>query len=61
MYKYRYEKSTGGTFFFNADHREIIDKLALEGWRFIAAIPDYQTGEGKTKTFDLVFEKKVEE
>ena len=58
MYKYRYEKSSGGTFFTEPDHREVIDKLAREGWRFVAAIPTYQTGEGKVKEFDLVFEKK---
>ncbi|MGL4760806.1 MAG: DUF4177 domain-containing protein [Sarcina sp.] len=60
MYKYRYERATGGTFFFNPDHRKIIDELAKEGWRFVAAIPEYQTGEGKTKTFDLIFEMKID-
>ena len=60
MYKYRYEKSSGGTFFTEPDHREVIDKLAREGWRFVTAIPTYQTGEVKVKEFDLVFEKKVD-
>lgn len=60
MYTYRYEKSTGGTLFFNADHREIIDRCAKEGLRFVVAIPTYQTGEGKVKEFDLIFEKKID-
>lgn len=60
MYKYHYEKSSGGTFFTEADHRNLIDQLAEQGWRFVAAIPTYQTQEGKVKEFDLVFEKKVE-
>lgn len=60
MYKYRYEKSSGGTFFTESNHRDIINKLANEGWRFVAAIPTYQTQEGKVKEFDLVFEKMVE-
>lgn len=58
MFTYKYARSTGGTLFLNADHREIIDKHASEGWRFVAAIPYYQNGEGKVKEFDLVFKKE---
>lgn len=60
MYKYRYEKAAGGTFLTEPNHRNIIDKLASQGWRFVAAIPAYQTQEGKVKEFDLVFEKQID-
>ena len=60
MYIYKYEKSTGGTLFLDADHREIIDKYAKEGWRFVSAIPTYQNGSGKVLEFDLIFEKKID-
>jgi hypothetical protein len=58
MYKYRYEESVGDSIFSLSNHREIIDRVASEGWRFVAAIPGYQTTNGKAKTFDLVFEKE---
>ena len=35
MFIYKYEKSTGGTLFLNANHREIIDRCAKEGWRLV--------------------------
>lgn len=59
MYTYRYETSKGGTTFVNSNHREIINKCAEKGWRFVAAIPTWQNGEGKVKEFDLIFEKEM--
>ncbi|MGL5149885.1 MAG: DUF4177 domain-containing protein [Clostridium sp.] len=59
MYEYKYVNSKGGTWYTEPNHREIIDKYALMGWRFVAAIPTYQTQEGKVKELDLVFERKI--
>ena len=59
MFIYKYEKSNGGTLFLYANHREIIDRCAKEGWRFVSAIPTYQNGEVKVREFDLVFEKEI--
>ena len=58
MYKYIYVESKAQGLFHDSEHRELIDKYSKEGWRFVAAIPKSQTGEGRIKEFDLVFEKE---
>ena len=43
----------------NADmdsHREIIDKMASEGKRYVGWFPATQGPSGKTVEFDLIFE-----
>ncbi len=62
MYKYKYVKTRGDSFFdVSEDHREIIDKYSKEGWRFVSAIPVDFSLHGVIETFDLVFEKECEE
>ncbi|MBQ9648040.1 MAG: DUF4177 domain-containing protein, partial [Oscillospiraceae bacterium] len=50
MYEYEYVNlRTGGGFFFDnsdAAHRDIIDKRAKDGWRFVAAVPTQFTSYG---------------
>lgn len=58
MYKYIYIESKAEGIFQDAQHRELIDKYSKEGWRFVAAIPYIENGNGKVKVFDLVFEKE---
>ena len=64
MYEYEYVNlRTGGGFFFDnsdAAHRDIIDKRAKDGWRFVAAVPTQFTSYGGTKAVDLVFERETE-
>ena len=41
-------------------HREVIDRMAQNGWRYIDHIPVDVSGE-IVSSYDLVFEKDVEE
>ena len=42
-------------------HRELIARKALEGWRFVAAIPTRQHATGQIDALDLVFEREKKE
>jgi len=57
MFRYIYVKSKGDGLIRLAEHREIIDEYAKEGWRFVAAIP-LTRGSQAIFDFDLVFEKE---
>ncbi len=61
MYEYKYVKCSMGGFFTGDDHREIIDKHAKEGWRFIQILPLYYTLEGRGKDFEIIFERRLQE
>ena len=43
------------------NYREIIDKKAKEGWRYVGYIPTHESSHGATCIIDLIFEKDVEE
>lgn len=68
-YKYEYEEvknSFNGIGLFNGniydmdeDHKEIINKRAEAGWRYVGFIPTLQRGTGHIQKMDLVFEKEV--
>ena len=61
QYKYvRLEFHKGFTKNTLAGHREIIDKHAENGWRFVAMIPTKNIGYGSLAEIDLVFEKEAE-
>lgn len=48
--------------FSDASHRELIDKYAKEGWKYINSIPtSFYGNNGQPKTFDLIFEKSDDE
>lgn len=61
MYTYKYiTLETGGGFWFgnqDAAHREIIDREALDGWRYAGFIPLEFTGHGGISRMDLIFER----
>lgn len=40
------------------EHREIIDRYAGQGWRYVGFIPTSMTDYGKIKDMDLVFERE---
>lgn len=63
MYKYKYVSVNFNSGFAKnslEDHRDIIDNLAKDGWRFVSAIPTLNKGYGMISELDLVFEKPIE-
>ncbi|MDD3347013.1 DUF4177 domain-containing protein [Oscillibacter sp.] len=48
----------GGIGLETIDHREIIQKMAGEGWRYAGSIPRTQRAGGFIETLDLVFERE---
>ena len=61
MKKYEYERIYYGGVVFNKldGHREIIDRRAAEGWRYVDHICVQETS-GLSAAVDLIFEKDVE-
>jgi|GEM_PF-1744921 len=62
MYEYRYENVKYKQDILKnilLSHREIIDNLARDGWRFVSAIPTLIRGYGMISELDLVFEREV--
>lgn len=57
MYRYIYVESKVTGWLSTDNHREIIDRYASEGWRFVAAIPKASGSYGQIVAHDLVFEK----
>lgn len=61
MYKYEFvhivckNSMTKATF---QEHREIIEKYANDGYRFVGMIPVTEKGYGYLAEMDLVFEKE---
>ena len=71
MYKYEYETVIiefsgfgliNGNVYKIDEYKDIINKRASEGWRYIGFIPTRQRGRtGHTDEIDLIFEKRLEE
>lgn len=68
MYKYEYEKvysHLGGFGLLNGnvykieEYKEIINKRATEGWRYIGFMPVEQRGTGHIEVLELIFEKMI--
>lgn len=63
MYQYHYETLyTGGGFWLDnasKEHRDIIDRYAAEGWRYVGFVPSRFSSQGGMKEIELVFEKEV--
>ena len=58
-YEYVRVKLDKNNYALNADmesHREIIDRKAAEGARYVGWFPVRQTSSGKVLEFDLIFE-----
>ena len=43
------------------EHREIIDRRAADGWRYVGYVPTHESSHGATCVIDLIFEKEVDE
>ncbi|NLY53395.1 MAG: DUF4177 domain-containing protein [Firmicutes bacterium] len=59
MYEYKYVEATMGGFFKAANHHEIIDQHAKEGWRLVQVLPVGYTGHGRPTRFEIIFERKT--
>lgn len=62
MKKYEYVSVKVGTFFYysaRTAYREIIDKYAIKGYKYVGFVPTKQTGYGRIVTIDLIFEIDV--
>ena len=46
-----------GTVYGHGDYQKIIQKRALDGWRYVGTIPAIQRATGHVEEMDLVFEK----
>ncbi len=63
MYQYKFleiRTKIGLTFHFEG-FKELIEEHALEGWRFVTAIPVESQGAGWISALSLVFEKNMRE
>ena len=69
-YRYSYEKlelsgggwsPIGGFGLTTERYREIIDRRAAEGWRFVASVPLEMRASGMVESIELVFEKPADE
>ncbi|MCI6055181.1 DUF4177 domain-containing protein [Dysosmobacter sp.] len=60
MYEYKYlPVETGGGFLSGSrEHRELIDRYAAEGWRYVGFFPVAFTGHGGISNVDLIFERE---
>lgn len=63
MYRYEYVSVTGegiaATKF--KEHRELIDRRAAQGWRYVGWVPAHIGPGGEIVQIDLIFEKEVDE
>lgn len=48
----------GGNVYETQGHREIIEQMAAQGWRYAGFIPTKQRGTGHIAEIDLIFEKE---
>ena len=61
MYEYKYVEAQLGGFFTEANHREIINENAREGWRLVQVLPTHYNGHGKPTQYEIIFERKIQE
>ena len=62
MYEYKYFTVTGEGVVTTKyqEHREVIDRLAKEGWRYAGWIPAHSTNNGTVVQIDLIFEREAQ-
>ena len=68
MYKYEFEtiaagfsgwSPVSGNKYATDNYRDLINKRAEDGWRFVCVVPTIQRGTGHIEEMDLVFEKQI--
>jgi hypothetical protein len=60
MYEYKYVEANLGSFLTKANHNEIIDKHAREGWKLLQVVPLYYS-HGEPTEHEIIFERKIED
>ena len=62
MYEYFHvklsTKSTFGAVTLDPEYRNIIDRAAEEGWRYVGFLPVSQSANGVILEYDLIFEQE---
>ncbi len=60
MYEYKYAAVTGEGVSVTKyrEHRDIIDRYAQEGWRYVGYLPTHITAHGSPAQLDLIFERE---
>ena len=62
MYEYKYVNVIGeglsATKF--REHRDIIDRHASQGWRYVGFVPSHIAANGQIAQIDLVFERAAQ-
>jgi len=61
MYKYKYVEVELNGLFQTANHHEVIDQHAKEGWRFVQLLPIRYNGHGKPTEYEIIFEQNIED
>ena len=64
MFIYKYHRMTtkvsgiGNTEYRFENMRDVIDKYANDGWRYVGFVPVLQRGNGYIEEIELIFEKE---
>lgn len=61
MYEYEYVNVVGEGIITTKfkEHREIIDRRAADGWRYVGQIPVNISGHGVPLEIELIFEREI--
>lgn len=62
MYEYQFASVEKKGFFFltpEVNHRDIINRAAKVGWRYVGYLPTEMNGEGTITKLDLIFERPL--
>ncbi len=61
MYEYKFVEANLGGFFTDANHHQIIDKYAKEGWKLVQVLAMGYNAHGKPTEYEVIFERKIED
>jgi hypothetical protein len=65
MYEYRFEQlkprqlGFGGFNLDPADIHAVVTELARDGWRLVQVVPTTWTGNGRPKSYEVIFERRI--
>ncbi|WP_041964356.1 DUF4177 domain-containing protein [Mesobacillus selenatarsenatis] len=61
MYEYIFVETSLGGFFSSATHRETIIEYAADGWRLVQVLPLEYNGNGKPRSYEIIFERLIQD